>query len=242
MVLVTLLSTLTSSVSLFVAAILISFLGLNETKRWSYKTNLTLCVICAVTGSIVGVFTWFEVTSIFILLFLVGGFMLYYREASLKLYPAIKDFSLLIGKSDNLSEIVEEASIYLKNLIDGAEVFIVLSDGNGGLYLPETQTEERLELKRNGSLVWKTYASEKTYITKIIKISQDKPLWCDANSIVSIPLLTTRSKIGVLQIESDKINVFAEEDLPKLEIFAFILSQRLYCVLNNPTDTSEIRG
>lgn len=223
-------SCLVSSVSIFVASVLISFLGLNETNRWSYKTNLILCASMTIAGAIAGVFSWIEMMSIFLLLFLAGGFMLYYRDLSANLYPAVLEFSEVITESDSIGAIAENADEFFKQLIPGSEVFIVLADEEGSLYLPETEEEERITLKRNGSMVWKTFASGKTSMTNRISISKDKPLWYDANSAISIPLEVAEHKIGVLQIESSKTNAYAGEYINKLEFFAHILSHRLMAV------------
>lgn len=222
---------LISSVSVFVAAVLISFLGLNETNRWSYKTNLILCAAMTIAGAVAGVFSWIEMLSVFLLLFLAGGFMLYYRDTSLKLYPAVLDFSEAITESDRIGDITVNTDAFLKQLLPGSEIFIVLADEDGGLYLPETEEEGRINLKRNGSMVWKTFASGKAFMTNRISVSKDKPLWYDANSAISIPLEIAEHKLGVLQIEAPNTNAYAVEYINKIELFAHILSHRLMAVM-----------
>ena len=56
------------SIALFVMTIISAFLGLNEYGRWSYKTNLVLCSIVAIAGTLAGAFTWLETASVFVLM------------------------------------------------------------------------------------------------------------------------------------------------------------------------------
>lgn len=220
-------SCLYQTMPLFVASVLLSFLGLNETARWSYKTNLILCAIVTVVGTTAGVFEWYEMLAIFVLLFIVGGFMLYYRDKNATLLPALTDFCSTISSTDNTEDIVENATQILRYLLPKSEVFVVLSDMEGNLYLPATSEDPEIILKRNGSVVWKTYASGNIHMTNAINVSRDKPLWNKANSSISIPLEINGQKYGVLEVESCHIKEYLHETTPKLQLFAHILTQRI---------------
>ena len=231
-----------NSTSLLVAAILTSFLGLNETGRWSYKTNLFLCAVCAVAGTIGGVFTWFEMVSVFLLLFATGGFMLYYRGLSVGAVRAMSDLGAALSRGRTLVDVVDIALEELGAMIPESEAFIALTDSGGGLFLPESGDEPRFRLKENGAALWKVFASGRPYATGSVNVSKDQPLWRDACSLMSIPLKAYGDKLGVLQVESDIPRAFSEEDLTMLSMMAAVISQPLHTFAYPVKDSQEGAG
>ena len=117
------LSCLFNSVSLLVVSILSAFLGLNETGRWSYKTNLLICTISAVVGSICGVFSWFETASVFVLLFTVGGFMLYYRDSANRLLPVMDELAARLSQCENMESLISLSVAEIGSMSSSNEVF-----------------------------------------------------------------------------------------------------------------------
>ncbi|NLV82753.1 MAG: GAF domain-containing protein [Synergistaceae bacterium] len=221
-------SSLLNSPPLFVASILIPFLGLNESGRWSYKTNLLLCVISAVAGTVFGIFKWFEMMSVFILLFTVGGFMLYYKEKSTRLLPILNNLGNKVSQGKNLQEVISLSLEQIERILPECEVIIAIEDGTGKLFLPETATSPKKMLRRNGSAMWKVFASGRSYVTGSIEISRDHPLWRDACSMMVVPLKARGDKFGVLEIESPLMNDFSQVNLLNLEAIAFVISQLIY--------------
>ncbi|NLD06125.1 MAG: hypothetical protein GX672_09630, partial [Synergistaceae bacterium] len=124
------------STPLFVASILAAFLGLTESSRWSHKTNLLICASAAVLGSVCGIFSWFDTASIFLLLVSVGGFMLYYRDSGKKFMDAVGDFSSEISKEKELSALISSATEKIREMANGDEVFITVTDRSGAMYMP----------------------------------------------------------------------------------------------------------
>ncbi|MDO5562873.1 MAG: GAF domain-containing protein [Synergistaceae bacterium] len=228
-----------NSTSLLVAAILTAFLGLNESGRWSYKTNLLLCAVCAVAGTIGGVFTWFEMVSVFLLLFATGGFMLYYRGLSAGMVHVMSDLGAAVSRGKTMEEIVDIALEELGNMIPDSEAFIALTDKSGGLFLPESGEEPRFRLKENGAALWKVFASGRPYVTGSVNVSKDQPLWRDACSLMSIPLKAYGDKLGVLQVESDIPHAFSDEDLTKLHMVAMVIAQPLHLFAYPVKDSRE---
>ena len=222
------LSCLFNSVSLLVASILAAFLGLNETGRWSYKTNLLICTISAVVGSICGVFSWFETASVFVLLFTVGGFMLYYRDSANRLLPVMDELAARLSQCENMESLISLSVAEIGSMSSSNEVFIILTDGEGGLYIPNTETSPGRAMKKNGSSMWKVFSSGRPYSTGSAEVSKDQPISRDSNSIAAVPLYACGDKMGVLQMESSEIGAFSHEDLSSLGIIAFVVSQPLH--------------
>lgn len=216
------------------AVVLAAFLGLNETGRWAYRTNLLICTAASVFGSVAGVFSWFQTAFIFALLFVVCGYMLYFRDSARRLLPYLEEFSSEIASGKNLGGTVEAAVDMLSAMSGGEAVFVAVTDGKGGLYLPEYHGDGRMNLKRNGGAIWKVFAASRSYMTNHVEPSRDLPLDMDARSIMSAPLLARGEKLGVLQMESDLPSAFTDYDLSKLEMLAFILSQALFDYIFEP--------
>ncbi len=227
------LSCVFSSAPLFIASVLVAFLGLNESSRWSHKTNMLICVVGTVAGSVCGIFTWFEIVSVFILLFAIGGFMLYYRESAQKIIPIMEDLVCDVAKEQNMAGAVSIAIEKIRGMTAGDEVFIVVTDNCGGLYMPECADKPRVELSRNGGAVWKVFASGRPYLTGCVEPSKDMPLYREARSIMSVVLNARNEKLGVLQVESKNTEAFSEDDLCRLDTIAFIISQLLYGFIND---------
>lgn len=215
-----------SSVSLLVASILSAFLGLNESGRWAYKTNLFICTAAAVGGSIAGVFTWVETASVFILLFAVGAFMLYYRDNVTRIVPVMEALAEDMSKASSLSDCVNRALCGMADMADGCEPFIVLADGDE-LYIPCDGENGEKPLRRNGSSVWRVFTSGRPYLKAVVELSKDQPLWRDARSLISVQMSAGGEKIGVLQLECDIPHRFSEDDLMKLSLAGFVIAHSL---------------
>lgn len=217
-----------ASPELITAVIIAVFLGLNETSRWAYRTSLLICVGAAVVGTVAGVFTWFQTAFIFVLLFVVCGYMLYFRDSTRRLLPYIEELSVDISACKSLESTTTLAVEIIGAMSGGEAVFIAIADGEGGLYLPDYHDEKRIDLKRNGGAVWKVFASGRSYMTNNVEPSKDLPLDREANSLVSVPLLSRGEKIGVLQLESGQANAFTYDDSSRLELLAFVVAQALF--------------
>lgn len=216
------------SPEIIVAAVMVAFLGLNETSRWAYKTNLMICTAAAVVGTLAGVFPWSRAGFIFILLFVVCGYMLYFRDATRRLLPYFEEFTADLSACKDLEETTALAVDIIGAMSGGEAVFIAISDREGGLYLPDYHDDKRINLKRDGGSVWKVFASGRSFVTSRLELSKDLPLDRDARSLMSVPLLLRGEKLGVLQLESDHLNAFSDYDLSKLEMLAFIVSHAIY--------------
>jgi len=221
---------------LVVASVLAVFLGLNETSRWAYKTNLLICAAAALAGAVVGVFSYLDIVFMLALLSVVCGYLLFFRDAARRFLPCCEDFSLKISSGKNLEETVALAADTLGSMSGGAAVFIAVADEDGGLYLPEYRDEKKMNLKRNGGSVWRVLASGRSYMTNRIDLAKDLPLDRAARSLMSVPLLSRSEKIGVLQLESDQPGTFTDYDLSKLEVLAFVISQALFGYVYEPAD------
>lgn len=217
-----------ASLELIIAVVMAAFLGLNETSRWTYKTNLLICTGAAVVGMVAGVFSWFEMVFIFALLAVVCGYLLYFRDLSRRLLPYLEEFSADISEGKDLEETTTLAVDIISVMSGGEAVFIAVTDGDGGLYLPDYHDEGKIVLKRNGGAVWKVFATGRTYMTGGVEPSKDLPLDREARSLVSVPLLSRGLKIGVLQLESDQPNAFTDNDQTRLELLAFVVSQAIF--------------
>lgn len=231
-----------ASQELIVAAIMAVFLGLNETSRWAYRTNLLICAAATVIGVVAGVFSWFQMIYIFMLLSAVCGYLLYFRDASRRLLPYMEEFSADISNGKSLEETTTLAVDTISAMSGGEAVFIAVSDRDGGLYLPDYHDDKRIDLKRNGGAVWKVFATGRSYMTGVVDPSKDLPLDRDARSLVSVPLLTRGAKLGVLQLESDQPNAFTDHDLTRLELLAFIVSQALFGFASEVAESEEKSG
>lgn len=217
-----------SSQELVTATVIAVFLGLNETSRWAYRTNLLICSAAAVIGMVAGVFTWLQMVFIFVLFSVVSGYLFYFRDSARRMLPYMEEFSADIAEGKSLEETTTLAVDIISAMSGGEAVFIAVSDQDGGLYLPDYHDEGRIDLKRNGGAVWKVFATGRSYMTGGVEPSKDLPLDREARSLVSVPLLSRGVKIGVLQLESDQPNAFTVHDLTRLELLGFIVSQALF--------------
>lgn len=233
-------SSLLNSPPLFVASVVIPFLGLNESGRWSYKTNLILCLIVAVTGTVGGVFTWFELMSVLILLFTVGGFMLYYKEKSTRLLPIMNNLGKKVSKGKDLTEVIDLSLEHICKIFPECEVVIAIEDMYSRLYIPGCGDTPDTKLKRNGSSMWKVFASGKPYFTGRVDVSRDLPLWRDTCSMMVVPLEAQGDKFGVLGIESPLANDFSAVNLLNLESIAFVIAQLIYPL--SPSCNTDLDG
>lgn len=230
-----------SSQELVAATVIAVFLGLNETSRWAYRTNLLICSAAAVIGMVAGVFTWLQMVFIFVLFSVVSGYLFYFRDSARRLLPYMEEFSADISEGKSLEETTTLAVDIISAMSGGEAVFIAVSDRDGGLYLPDYHDEGRIGLKRNGGAVWKVFATGRSYMTGGVEPSKDLPLDREARSLVSVPLLSRGVKIGVLQLESDQPNAFTAHDLTRLELLGFIVSQALFNFVS-PPDSGEGGG
>lgn len=229
------------SPELITAVVLAAFLGLNETSRWAYRTNLLICTVSVIVGTVAGVFTWFQTAFIFALLFVICGYMLYFRDSARRLLPYFEEFSSDISPGKNLIETTTLAVDIVGEMSGGEAVFIAVAAADGGLYLPDYHDDKRMDLKRNGGAVWKVFATGRSYMTNKVEPSRDLPLDMEARALMSVPLLLRGEKLGVLQVESDQSNAFTDYDLSKLEILAFIISQAIFLFVASPrTDDMNI--
>lgn len=210
-----------------IAVILSVFLGLNEVGRWPYKTNLVLCAGAAITAVLAGTFNWVQTGSLLLLLFILAGFMLYFRDSVRRMLPAFHDFAALLCEAGTLDQVAAIAVDEIGEM-SGAAVFIALSDGKSGLYLPEYHEDKRIDLKRDGGVMWKLFASGGSYMTGKVEQLVDMPLYREARSLMSVGLEAGGEKIGVIQLESDRPHAFSEEDQSVFEILAFFVSQAVY--------------
>lgn len=230
------------SPELITAVILAVFLGLNETSRWTYRTSLLICAAAAVAGTVAGVFSWLQTAFVFALLFVVCGYMLYFRDSARRLLPYLEEFSSDISAGKNLDSATALAVDIISSMSGGEAVFIAVSDGEGGLYLPDYHDEKRIGLKRNGGAVWKVFAAGRSYMTNKVDPSKDLPLDREANSLISVPLLSRGEKIGVLQLESDRTNAFTDDDSNRLELLAFVVAQTLFNYVFEPAEGADQVG
>lgn len=221
-------SSLLNSPALFVASILIPFLALNDTGRWSYKTNWLLCVVSAVYGTAFGNFTWFELIAVATLLIIVGGYMLYCKEKSVKLLLIMNELGNKVSQGKNLREVIDLSQEQIERILPECEVIIAIEDGIGRLFLPESKKTSKKILKRNGSAMWKVFGNSRSYVTGSVEISRDHPLWRDARSMMVVPLKARGDTFGVLEIESHLLNDFSTVNLLNLEAIAFVISQLIY--------------
>ena len=215
------------SVLLFLASILAAFLGLNEVGRWPYKVNLLLCTGFAVAGSVGGIFSWIEILSIFFLLLVIGGFMLYYQDKATRIIPAADDLASALLNAKTLDDCTKAACERITALIPYGSIILALSDGTGGLYIPGGSCVLSGELARNGSSLWKVFASGRPYLSNSVNVTKDIPLCKGTVSVMSVPLAVCGEKIGVLQVESHFAHAFSQDDLSKLSLLAFVTANSL---------------
>jgi len=231
------------SIALFVMTIISAFLGLNEYGRWSYKTNLVLCSIVAIAGTLAGAFTWLETASVFVLMCVTGGFVFNYRDSVRMVIPKADDFASDVAKGASISEVAWIAHDKLAVMLPDCKVFVAVTDGISGLYIPERDGgPDRAALRRRGGVVWKTFASGNPYRTGNLTPAKDMPLYRDARSIMAAPLYARGEKLGVIEIESRSFQAFSEDDIDRLCVLAYITAQPLYGFIMNEIRPQAMRG
>lgn len=210
-----------------VAVILVSFLGLNEIGRWPYKTNLVLCAGAAVLAILAGTFSWLQTGSTILLLLVLAGFMLYFRDYTKRMLPTLQEFASVLSRGKSAAQVVSSAMDEIGEMT-GEAVFIALTDGKAGLYLPEYREDKRIDLKRDGGTLWKTYASGGSGMTGKVDPQTDIPLYREARSLMSVALEAGGETIGVVQIESEQAYAFSDEDMSTFGVLAFLVAQAVY--------------
>lgn len=218
------------SIVLFTAIIVSAFLGMNEFGRWKYKTNLVICSAITICGSVAGVFSWLETGAILIMMCIVGGFVLYYRDRVRILLPAMTEFSDVLAYCTDEAEVAWKAHSMLCRMLPGCKVFVMLSDDIGSLYLPEHGDNPRRKLNRGGGVVWKCYASSMPYRRSSIVVEHDLPLYREARSLIAAPIIAHGDAIGVIEIESRIPSFFSVEDKDRLALLAYLTGQAICAV------------
>ncbi|MDO5114930.1 MAG: GAF domain-containing protein [Synergistaceae bacterium] len=212
----------------FTAVLTAAFVGLNEFGRWSYRTNLIICTGTAVAVAVAGIFSWLEVAALFVLFFAVSAYLLYFRDRTKRLLPLLEEFAAGLALAPDYRTVIESGWEGVQEMAPDAAVFIVLADGDGGLYIPEHFGEKPRRLRRNGGTPWKVFASGKPACVGRVVTSRDQPLDRDALSLISVPIAARGEKIGVLQLEAATAGFFSEEDMAKLSLIAMLLGHELY--------------
>lgn len=221
------------SIVLFTAVLVSAFLGLNEFGRWKYKTNLVFCSAVAIAGSLAGVFNWLETGSIFLMMCIVGSFVLYYRDTVRALYPAMSEFSDVLSYCTTESDVAFKAHAMLQKMLPDCRIFVLVSDGVTGLYVPEHRDKPRKKLNRGGGVVWKCFASGVPYRRNFVAVERDLPLYREARSIIAAPMTAQGEAIGVIEIESRTPSFFSSDDKDRLCLLAFLTGQALAKINNN---------
>ncbi len=216
------------SFPLFTAILVAAFIGLNETGRWSYKTNLVMCAGAAVVVAVAGVFSWSEATSVFALFFIISAYLFYFRDRSRRLIPTFESFSASLAQAPDYSSFIDRAWEGLQKMAPDDAVFLILADDEGGLYVPAHLGGGPRRLKRSGGASWKVYASGKPMVVGKVATGRDQPMDRDAASLVAVPLTAHGEKMGVLQLESASTDAFTQDDAAKLSLAAMILASELY--------------
>jgi len=215
------------SIVLFASVLVSSFLGMNEFGRWKYKTNLVICSAVAIAGSLAGVFNWLETGAIFLMMCIVGGFVLYYRDRVRVLLPAMNEFSDVLAYCADEAEIAWKADAMLRKMLPGCKVFVMLSDGISGLYLPEHGDMPRRKLNREGGVVWHCFASAAPYRRVSVSVEKDLPLYREARSLLAAPITARGEALGVIEVESRIPAFFSVEDKDRLALLAYLTGQAL---------------
>ena len=172
----------------FTAVLVAVFIGLNEFGRWPYKTNLVICAGTAVVVAVAGIFTWMEITSLFVLFFTMSAYMFYFRDRTSRLIPALETFAASLAKAPDFDSIIENAWRGMQEMAPDAAVFVVLADIEGCLYIPDHFGQPGRALKRNGGTPWKVFASGRPINIPRVSTGRDQPLDRDALSLISAPI------------------------------------------------------
>ncbi|MCD8234025.1 MAG: GAF domain-containing protein [Cloacibacillus porcorum] len=212
----------------FTAVLVAVFIGLNEFGRWPYKTNLVICAGTAVVVAVAGIFTWMEITSLFVLFFTMSAYMFYFRDRTSRLIPALETFAASLAKAPDFDSIIENAWRGMQEMAPDAAVFVVLADIEGCLYIPDHFGQPGRALKRIGGTLWTLFASLRSINIPRVSTGRDQPLDRDALSLISAPITARAEKLGVLQLEAGTAGAFSEEDVTKLSLAAMIIGQELY--------------
>jgi len=215
------------SIVLFAMVLVSAFLGLNEFGRWKYKTNLVLCSVVAIAGSLAGVFNWLETASIFAMMCIAGGFVLYYRDTVRALYPSMNEFSDVLSYCTTEGEVAWKAHAMLQKMLPSCRVFVLVSNRVSSLYLPEYGDKPKRKLNREGGIVWKCFASGTPYRRVSVTVERDLPLYREARSIIAAPMTAQGEALGVIEIESRTPAFFSNDDKDRLCLIAFLTAQAL---------------
>lgn len=218
------------SIVLFTLSLVSAFLGLNEFGRWKYKTNLVLCSAVALIGALAGVFNWLETGSIFLMMCIVGGFVLYYRDTVRAMLPEMNEFADVLACCDNEPEVAWKAHALLHNMLPDCKIFVLVSDGRSGLFLLEHGDTPRQKLNREGGVVWKCFASTMPYRRVAVSVERDLPLYREARSLLAAPITACGETLGVIEIESRMPAYFSADDKDRLCVLAFLTGQAIYTV------------
>lgn len=218
------------STVLFALSLVSAFLGMNEFGRLKYKTNLVICSTVAIAGSLAGVFSWLETASLFVMMCVTGGFVLYYRDTVRAMVPQLNEFFDVLSCCESDGEAAWKAHAILRRHLPSCRVFVLLSDGAGGLYLPEREDKPRQRLNRAGGIVWKCFASTLPYRRGMVSVERDLPLYREARSLIAAPMTAGGDTLGVIEIESRTAEFFSSDDKDRLAVFACLTGQAVYAL------------
>ena len=216
------------SVVLFTLSLVCSFLGLNEFGRLKYKTNLVLCSVIALLGALAGVFNWLDTGSIFFMMCVTCGFVLYYRDTVRAMLPEMCEFADVLACCDTEAEVAWKTHVMLHKLLPDCRIFVLVADDKGGLFLPEHGQKRSQKLRREGGVVWKCFASTLPYRRETISVEKDLPLYREARSLIAAPIIACGETLGVVEIEARVPAFFSEDDKDRLCVLAFLTGQAIY--------------
>ncbi len=218
------------STALFALSLISSFLGMNEFGRWRYKTNLIICSAVAVACSVAGVLDWLETASIFVIMCVTSGFILYYRDTVRAMLPRMNEFFDVLSCCETDAEAAWKAHAILQRYLSSCRVFVLLADESGGLYLPEHGEIPGQQLVRAGGIVWKCFASTLPYRRVTVVPEKDLPLYREARSLIAVPMIAGGETVGVIEIESRKPAFFSVDDRDRLALFASLTGLTVYAL------------
>ncbi len=142
-------------------------------------------------------------------------------------------FVELTRKSFNLYH----AQVYL---LDGEQSTLIMEAGSGDAGRRMKQSEHKIEFDAPASLVARAARSQEPVVINDVEHALDhlpNPLLPDTRSEVALPMLIGNKLMGVLDVQSDRVNRFSEGDIRTLNV----LADQMAVAVNNATSFAQVR-
>ena len=212
-----------------VAALLIfSLLGLYSFSFFSKKASFLIVSAVVIALLFYGFFSQAEALSLVVIVALVAFFVCHYEYRLRTFITRTKEIGETLSAINSYSKYIDTAIDEVKKIAPTSVAFIILRDAKGALYLPAVFPETDDLLLTGEGMTYRSCNKSLVLNVPNVSPSRDRPLDKNALSALCVPLTAMGETIGVLQLESARINAYSHDDEVKLSLLAQMIAKDIF--------------